>query len=102
MSGDTPDLPQGPRPGERHTTFFDDPMKEHLLRGLITVSMELSVTRDRVATLEALLAEAGVIEAGRADAYKPAPQDNAARGAAREKLIQDVLGPLVETLSKGA
>ena len=97
MSGE---FPEGPRPGERHTTFFDDPVKEHLLRGLITVSMELSVTRDRVATLEAMLIEAGVIEAGQADAYQPAPQDAAARAGQREKLIESVLGPLVESLSK--
>ncbi|MEM7701995.1 MAG: hypothetical protein AAF251_08680 [Pseudomonadota bacterium] len=97
MSGD---LPQGPRPGERHTTFFDDPVKEHLLRGLITVSMELSVTRDRVATLEALLQDAGVIAPGQADAYQPAVDDAAMRGEAREKLIESVLGPLMESLSK--
>ena len=94
------DLPQGPRPGERITTFFEDPVKELLLRGLITVSMELSVTRDRVATLEALLADAGVIEAGQADTYQPAADDAAQRGANREKLIESVLGPLMESLSK--
>ena len=98
MSAD--DLPQGPRPGERHTTFFDDPVKEHLLRGLITVSMELSVTRERVATLEALLEQAGVIESGQADAYQPAMEDAAIRGEARERLIESVLGPLLESLAK--
>jgi len=94
------DLPTGPRAGERHTTFFDDPVKEHLLRGLITVSMELSVTRERVATLEALMQEAGVITPGQADAYQPAMDDAAMRGDAREKLIESVLGPLLESLSK--
>lgn len=98
MSSD--DFPQGPRAGDRHTTFFDDPVKEHLLRGLITVSMELSVTRERVATLEALLTEAGVIEAGQADAHQPAAEDAAMRGEARERLIESVLGPLLESLAK--
>lgn len=97
MSGE---FPEGPRPGERHTTFFDDPVKEHLLRGLITVSMELSVTRDRLATLEATLIEAGVIEAGQADGYQPGPGDAAARAQSREKLIESVLGPLLESLAK--
>lgn len=101
MSKDTSnEFPQGPRAGERHTTFFDDPMKEHLLRGLITVSMELSVTRERLSTLEAMLQEAGVIAPGQADAYQPALEDAAARGDAREKLIESVLGPLLESLSK--
>ncbi|MEM6585105.1 MAG: hypothetical protein AAF692_05070 [Pseudomonadota bacterium] len=93
-------FPEGPRPGDRHTTFFDDPLKEHLLRGLITVSMELSVTRERVATLEALLVETGAIKAGQADAYQPPIEDAAARGEAREKLIESVLGPLLESLAK--
>ena len=93
-------FPEGPRPGDRHTTFFDDPVKEHLLRGLITVSMELSVTRERVATLEALLVETGAIKAGQADAYQPALEDATARGEAREKLIESVLGPLLESLAK--
>ncbi|MEM7688771.1 MAG: hypothetical protein AAF291_07090 [Pseudomonadota bacterium] len=101
MSEDTPnDLPQGPRAGERHTTFFDDPVKEHLLRGLVTVSMELSVTRERVATLEALLQDAGVIAPGQADAYQPTAGDAAARAAQRDTLIESVLGPLMESLAK--
>ncbi len=93
------ELPQGPRAGERHTTFFDDPIKEHLLRGLITVSMELSVTRERVATLEALLVEAGVIEQGAGDAFAPAGEDAARRAEQRQRLIESVLGPLVESLA---
>ena len=101
MSNDqTQDLPTGPRAGERHTTFFDDPVKEHLLRGLITVSMELSVTRERVATLEALMHEAGVITPGQADAYQPVMEDAALRAGEREKLIESILGPILETLAK--
>jgi len=94
------ELPSGPRAGDRHTTFFDDPVKEHLLRGLVTVSMELSVSRERVATLEALLIEAGVIESGAADAYKPAGEDAAHRAQQRQKLVEGVLGPLVESLAE--
>lgn len=94
------DFPKGPRAGDRNTTFFDDPVKEHLLRGLVTVSMELSVTRDRLATLEAMLVEAGVVEPGKADSYEPTAEDTAQRGEQRQKLIESVLGPLLETFSK--
>ncbi|MEE4152620.1 MAG: hypothetical protein V2I27_00520 [Erythrobacter sp.] len=93
------DLPAGPRAGERHTTFFDDPLKDHLLRALVTVSMELSVTRERVATLEALLIEAGVIEEAAANIHAPAGEDAAKRAEQRQKLIESVLGPLVESLA---
>ena len=95
------EFPQGPRPGDRHTTFFDDPVKDHLLRGLVTVSMELSVTRDRLATLEALLVEAGVIEPGKFDAYEPAAEEQVWRAERRQKLIEDILVPLKESLAKG-
>ncbi|MEM6908991.1 MAG: hypothetical protein AAF494_09965 [Pseudomonadota bacterium] len=94
------EFPAGPRAGDRNTTFTDDPVTEQLLRGLLTVSMELSVTRDRLATLEALLAEAGLVAPGKADSYEPATDDAQARAAQREKLIEDILNPLLETLSR--
>ncbi|MFW5634085.1 MAG: hypothetical protein ACOCYR_04260 [Erythrobacter sp.] len=93
-------LPEGPRAGDRNTTFTEDPVKEQLLRGLVTVAMELSVTRERVATLEALLVEHGVVAKGAADAYEPAGEDAAARAAAREKLVQAILAPIMESLAK--
>jgi len=93
-------LPEGPRPGDRHTTFTDDPVKEHLLRGLITVSMELSVTRDRLASMETLLAEEGVVDKAKLDSFQPAPHDAAERDAERQKLVETILAPLVETLAK--
>ncbi|QIQ86569.1 hypothetical protein [Erythrobacter sp.] len=95
-------FPEGPRPGERNTTFTDDPVKEHLLRGLVTVAMELSVTRERVATLEALLVESGALEKGAADGYEPGGEDAAKRAAEREKLVQAILAPIMESLAKGS
>lgn len=93
-------FPEGPRAGDRNTTFTDDPVKEHLLRGLVTVAMELSVTRERVATLEALLVEHGVLEKGAADGYEPGGEDGARRAAEREKLVQAILAPIMESLAK--
>ncbi|AOL23991.1 hypothetical protein Ga0102493_112994 [Erythrobacter litoralis] len=93
-------LPEGPRAGDRHTTFTDDPVKEHLLRGLVTVAMELSVTRERVATLEALLVENGVLDQGAADAYEPAGEDAGKRAAEREKLVAAILAPIMESLAR--
>ena len=94
------ELPAGPRPGDRHTVFTDDPVSEHLLRGLITVSMELSVTRERLASMEALLAEAGLLDRAKLDGFTPPPEDAAAREAERRKLVEAILAPLVESLSK--
>jgi hypothetical protein len=93
-------FPEGPRAGDRKTTFTDDPIKEHLLRGLVTVAMELSVTRERVATLEALLAQNGVVEPDAANAYEPSSEEAGDRAAERERLVEAVLAPLVDTLAK--
>lgn len=96
------DFPSGPRPGDRTTTFFDDPVKDHLLRSLVTVTMELSVTRDRLASLEAMLADSGVIAPAALDDFVPDMEAAKSREAHRSKLIEDVLGPLVNRLAHGS
>jgi peptidoglycan hydrolase-like protein with peptidoglycan-binding domain len=94
-----PAFPPGPRPGDRHTAFFADPMIDHLLRAVVTLTMEVSVTRERVRTLEALLAETG-FDPARADNYVPDDAEAAHRARQRSKLIDDILGPMVSRLSK--
>ena len=93
-------LPAGPRPGERDTSFFDDPTTDHLLRAVVTLTMELSVTRERLAAVEALLAENGTIDQARLDAYEPAPGEQAKRAANRRSLIVAILDPLVSRLAR--
>ena len=106
MSGDISEtdadseFPSGPRPGNRETTFFDDPVKDHLLRALVTVTMELSVTRDRLASLETLLVDEGSISIDTLNSHMPDLATAQAREAERSKLIQDVLGPLVKRLAQ--
>ena len=101
-SDDNPanDFPAGPKPGERHRTFLDDPVSDHLLRAVVTLSMELSVSRERVKTLETLLVESGALPAGAADAFEPSNEEAVARGAERNALISAILGPIAEDLSK--
>ena len=93
-------LPTGPRPGERDTAFFNDPMVDHLLRAVVTLTMELSVTRERLRTLETLLAESGVVGEGAADRHDPDAAEAAHRGRLRGKLIDDILGPMVSRLAQ--
>lgn len=92
-------LPAGPKPGDRHATFFDDPVKDHLLRAVITLAGELSVTRERLDSLEALLAEQGALDRGTLDARLPDSTAAQQREAARQKLIGKLLSPLVAGLS---
>ncbi len=93
-------FPAGPKPGERDTAFFKDPMTDHLLRAVVTLAMETSVTRERLRTLEALLEKAGSLEAGNADNYQPDAAEAAYRAGQRSKLIDDILGPIVSRLAR--
>lgn len=95
-----PALPSGPRPGERDTAFFADPMIDHLLRAVVTLTMETSVTRERVRTLEALLARSHGFDPSAADLYVPDDAEAAYRAQQRSKLIDEILGPIVSRLAK--
>lgn len=95
-------LPAGPRPGDRHVTFFEDPIKDHLLRAVITLAGELSVARERLDTLEAVLAEQGILDRAALDQRLPDSATAQAREAARQKLLGALLAPLVADLSSQA
>ena len=94
------EFPTGPRPGDRDTTFLEDPVVDHLLRAVVTLTMEVSVSRERIATLEGELAKQGVLSGSAIDTAMPDAEEQKRRAAARAKLIQDVLGPLVAKLSR--
>ena len=93
-------FPEGPRSADRHRQFLDDPVADHLLRAAVTLAMELSVTRERLASLEALLAQRGVIGTDALAEFAPNDADLKNREQAREKLIADLIGPLVASLSQ--
>ncbi len=92
--------PEGPRPGPRDTAFFEDPMIDHLLRAVVTLTQELSVTRDRLRSLEALLAEGGQLTQGALDQRSVPAEEERQRVAARGRLVADVLGPMVNRLAE--
>lgn len=103
MTQDTNDgaaFPPGPKPGERHATFFDDPLQDHLLRAVITLAGELSVTRERLDSLEAQLAQQGTLDRAALDRRLPDSEQSQAREAARQKLLTRLLEPLVARLSE--
>lgn len=92
-------FPAGPKPGDRHVTFFDDPVKDHLLRAVITLAGELSVTRERLDSLEAQLAEGGALDREALNRRLPDSATAQAREAIRQKLLARLLEPLVARLS---
>jgi hypothetical protein len=79
-------VPKGRRP-----QYFSDPAIDKILWATLTLAQELSVTRDRLDTVERLLAEARVLKAGAVDRYVPSPAVEAAREVARQAYVARML-----------
>lgn len=56
--------------GER-PYFFDDPAVERVLNITMAIAMEHAVTRERLDTIERLLADKGILSRAEIDAYEP-------------------------------
>lgn len=91
-------LPTGPMAGDRHVTFLADPIVDNLLRAVVTLTMELSVTRDRLKSLEQVLGENGIDVTGSIETLAVSAEDDAARRAERERLIEAIIAPIVGSL----
>lgn len=94
-----PILPAGPPASDRHVTFLPDPIMDNLLRAVVTLSMELSVTRERLKSLEQVLGDLGQPVTDRIEALAMTPEDDAARRGERERLIASILAPIVKGLA---
>ena len=98
MADQRDEAPQTPpAPGGR-ATFFDDPMIDHLLATITNLTMELSVTRERLDSLERLLAEQGTMAAGAIDAMHHDPDAQRQRAGQRTQLVASVFGNITEEL----
>ncbi|MEJ6009813.1 hypothetical protein [Novosphingobium aquae] len=61
----------GAKPAGKRPWFLDNREAERVLAITMAVAQELAVARQRVDTLERLLAAKGVIEPGEIDAFRP-------------------------------
>ena len=64
---------------------------DKLVAVVLHLAMELSVMRDRLDSQEAILAEAGVLDRGAIENYRPAPEDAARRKAKRDELVAAII-----------
>jgi hypothetical protein len=69
----------------------EEPLAEQLLHMLVALATELAATHERVDTLERMLAGAGVLEAGNADAFEPDTAAQVARQQWREQFLDRML-----------
>lgn len=94
------EFPSGPKAGDRTTSFFDDPMIDELLRAVTNLTMELSITRERLQTVEILLQEKSHIDRAAIDDASLNLEIEQERAADRAKLIESILGPIVARLER--
>ena len=71
--------------------YFSDPAIDKLLNMVLTLAGELSVTRDRLDTLERLLEQHGVVDQASVDAFKPDEQAAAQRSQRRAAYLERVM-----------
>ncbi len=90
------DTTDRPKPKGQRPYFFDDPAIDQLHAALLAVTQELAVARERIDTLERLLAARDVVPSGALDAYQPDSAAEAARAALRADLVARVLQPFVD------
>ena len=71
--------------------FMDDPMAERALSVAMALAAELSVTQERLATLELLLKEKGILESNCFESYQPNKKELAARGLRQQAMLNRVM-----------
>lgn len=72
-------------------TFFDDPAIDVLISTILSLTSELSVTRQRLDTLERLLAEKQTIDLAEFENFRPTPEAAAERAALRQSILTNVV-----------
>lgn len=75
----------------RRPDYFDDPATDRLLSMVLALLGELSVTRERLDTVERLLAASGTLDPAAVEAFAPDGEAARARGLAARTLIARVL-----------
>ena len=85
--------------------YFSDPATDKLLWMTLTLMEELSVARDRIDTLERLLARKGVLRLADIEGYEPdaaaASERAARRNAYVERMMRAVHAELEEITAQG-
>jgi len=80
--------------------YFQDPATDRLQAIVVALAADLSVTRDRLDTLERLIDSAGLLSRARIEAFAPDGAAEAERSAARSAYIARVLKPLAHELDE--
>ena len=67
--------------------FLENKQTEQVMSMVMSLAMELSVTRERLATVECLLAEKGLVNREEIDGYTPDNAETARRSAETQEFL---------------
>lgn len=84
----------------RRPYFFDDPAVDKLLAIVLALMGELSVTRERLDTVERILAGKGQLSEAEIDAFRPDDAAKNARTTMRNEYVARVLRILANELEE--
>lgn len=70
--------------------YFSDPATDKLLSMVLELTQELSVSRDRIDTLERLIDRAGLFPMSLVEAYLPSPSEAEERATRRLAMLRRV------------
>lgn len=71
--------------------FLADKQTEQTLSVAMCLAMELSVTKERLASLECMLVDKGIIGKGELDGYKPSKEEVAKRSIETQEYLARIL-----------
>ena len=77
-----------------------DPAIARLSEMLLAVLSELTVVRERLDTVERLIARNGLFDQAAVEAFVPTPDEDAARTAIRKRQIQKAMRPLKDDIAR--
>ena len=74
--------------------FLDSSSIDQVMKVAMAIATELHATRDRLHCLEFMLEEAGMLDHGRLDQFKPSPGQEREILADRDRFVQILLAPI--------
>ncbi|MBA2934803.1 hypothetical protein HZF05_11915 [Sphingomonas sp. CGMCC 1.13654] len=86
--------------GPKRPRYLRDAELDRFMMMFTALIGEVSALRDRLATHEALAAQGQIATAEAIESYRPSPDDESARGIAREAMLHRVFRVLMEELEQ--
>ena len=93
-------VPPAPAVSDEPVAFFETPGLDQLYGVCLALAEQLSVTRDRLDTLERILDSRGTLSRDELNDFEPSQQDEAEKEQIAADIVERILMPVAETISQ--